>query len=62
MRWFRRSDEQVSVREGRIRMPEGLWVKSDGCKELIYRVELERNLQVCSKCDFHFRVSSRQRL
>ena len=62
MRWFRRGQEEVSVREGRIRMPEGLWVKCDGCKEIIYRVELERNLQVCPKCNFHFRVGARQRL
>ncbi len=62
MGWFRRGEGEVSVREGRIRMPEGLWVKCDGCKEIIYRVELERNLQVCPKCNFHFRVSSRQRV
>ena len=62
MRWFRRGEEEVGVREGKIRMPEGLWVKCDGCKEILYKVELERNLQVCPKCNFHFRVGSRQRL
>jgi acetyl-CoA carboxylase carboxyl transferase subunit beta len=62
MRWFGRGKEEVGVREGKIRMPEGLWVKCDGCKEIIYKVELERNLQVCPKCNFHFRVGSRQRL
>jgi len=62
MAWFRRGGEEVGVREGRIRMPEGLWIKCDGCKEIIYKVELERSLQVCPKCNFHFRVGSRQRL
>ncbi len=62
MGWFRRSEGEVGVREGKIRMPEGLWLKCDGCKEIIYKVELERNLQVCPKCNFHFRVSSRRRL
>ncbi len=62
MRWFGRREEESGVHEGRIRMPEGLWVKCDGCKEIIYKVELERNLQVCPKCSFHFRVSAPQRL
>ena len=43
-------------------MPEGLWVKCDGCKEVVYKQELEKNLNVCPKCDFHFRLSAHQRL
>jgi len=62
MRWFGRGREEVGVREGKIRMPEGLWVKCESCKEIIYKVELERNLQVCPKCNFHFRIGARRRL
>ena len=62
MRWFGRREEEVGVREGKIRMPGGLWVKCDGCKEIIYKVELERNLRVCPKCNHHFRVGSRERV
>lgn len=55
--WFRRSDRS---RESRI--PEGLWVKCEGCKETLYHKELERHLHVCPKCGFHHRISARTRL
>jgi acetyl-CoA carboxylase carboxyl transferase subunit beta len=60
--WFRR--EQTSLPRGQqeSRVPEGLYVKCDACKELIYRKDLEENLQVCPKCSFHFRISARERL
>lgn len=44
----------------RVRMPEGLWVKCLGCNEIIYRKEIERNLSVCPKCRYHFRLSARE--
>ena len=43
-------------------MPEGLWVKCEGCQEIIYSKELERNLKICPKCGFHFRIGARERL
>ena len=43
-------------------IPEDLWVKCPRCAELIYSKELERNLRVCPKCDYHFRLRARQRL
>jgi len=43
-------------------VPEGLWVKCDGCSAVLYRSELERNLDVCPKCSHHLRIGARQRL
>ncbi len=43
-------------------VPEGLWSKCDKCNAILYRSELERNLIVCPKCDYHMRISSRKRL
>jgi len=41
---------------------EGLWVKCDGCSQIIWKKTLNENFQCCSKCDFHFRVDARTRL
>jgi acetyl-CoA carboxylase carboxyl transferase subunit beta len=43
-------------------VPEGLWSKCDNCNSVLYRTELERNLDVCPKCDYHMRISARKRL
>lgn len=43
-------------------VPEGLWSKCDKCSAVLYRSELERNLEVCPKCDYHMRISARTRL
>jgi acetyl-CoA carboxylase carboxyl transferase subunit beta len=43
-------------------VPEGLWVRCDGCGSILYRSELERNLDVCPKCSHHMRIAARQRL
>jgi len=43
-------------------VPEGLWTKCKACSAVLYRVELERNLDVCPKCDYHHRLSARKRL
>ena len=43
-------------------VPEGLWAKCDNCDAIIYRAELERNQDVCTKCDHHMRIAARQRL
>ena len=45
-----------------MKIPEGLWVKCDNCKEIIYRKEVEKNFKVCPKCDYHFRISASERL
>ncbi len=43
-------------------VPEGLWIKCDGCSAVLYRSELERNFDVCPKCSHHMRIGARQRL
>jgi acetyl-CoA carboxylase carboxyl transferase subunit beta len=43
-------------------VPEGLWSKCDKCAAVLYRSELERNMEVCPKCGYHMRVSARKRL
>jgi len=43
-------------------VPEGLWTKCDKCNAVLYRAELERNQDVCPKCNHHMRVYGRRRL
>jgi acetyl-CoA carboxylase carboxyl transferase subunit beta len=43
-------------------VPEGLWSKCDSCQSVLYRSELERNLEVCPKCDYHIRIPARRRI
>ncbi len=43
-------------------VPEGLWVKCASCESVLYRTDLEKNLEVCPKCAYHARVSARQRI
>jgi len=62
MAWFRREPSPLPPKDQESRVPEGLWVKCGACKEIIYRKEVVRNLSVCTKCSFHFRVSARERL
>ena len=41
---------------------EGVWMKCPACKKQLYRAEVEKNLFVCNKCDYHMRISARERL
>ena len=43
-------------------VPEGLWTKCPGCRAILYNAELERNYDVCPKCNHHLRISARQRI
>ena len=43
-------------------VPEGLWAKCNACDAIIYRAELERNQEACTKCDHHMRIPGRRRL
>jgi acetyl-CoA carboxylase carboxyl transferase subunit beta len=62
MAWFRKAKKPKPVRESRSPVPEGLWVKCDGCREIIYSKELLRNLRICPKCGYHFRIDSADRI
>jgi acetyl-CoA carboxylase carboxyl transferase subunit beta len=60
MAWFKKSKEIKT--EKKVKIPEGLWIKCYSCKEIIYKKEIEKNLQVCPKCNYHFRISARERI
>ena len=61
--WFRKDRAPKEVREGRTsKVPEGLWVKCDNCRQILYNKELARNFKICPKCGFHFRLSAPERL
>src|SRR5260221_3344343 len=62
MAWFRKKPEPLPAQEQESRVPEGLYVKCNGCKETIYRKEVVTNQAVCPRCSFHFRISARERL
>ncbi len=62
MAWFRREHTPLPPQEQESRVPEGLWLKCASCKEIIYRKEVVKNLGVCPKCSFHFRIPARERL
>ena len=61
--WFKKIRKpKQAVEHKRIQVPEGLWVKCNSCKEIIYKKEVLRNANVCPKCGYHFRISARERL
>jgi acetyl-CoA carboxylase carboxyl transferase subunit beta len=63
MAWFKKSKAPIAqVSTKTVHMPEGLWTKCKNCEEIIYSKEIERNLNVCPKCDYHFRISARERI
>jgi acetyl-CoA carboxylase carboxyl transferase subunit beta len=61
MAWFTR-DPATAGKESKVRMPEGLWIKCESCKEILSKPELEQNLNVCPRCQHHFRIGSRARM
>ena len=61
MAWFRKEKKPKEAVEKQTAIPEGLWIKCDECKEVIYRKEVEANLNVCPKCGYHFRLTARER-
>ncbi len=65
MAWFRKERPESAAPDAqakKVKIPEGLWVKCDNCKEIIYRKEVEKNFKVCPKCDYHFRITASERL
>ncbi|HUN85635.1 MAG TPA: acetyl-CoA carboxylase, carboxyltransferase subunit beta [Terracidiphilus sp.] len=67
MSWFKRESgeyeppEPNGDGEKRVRT-EGLWIKCPGCRQAIFKADLEANLNVCPKCQYHFKMGARQRL
>jgi acetyl-CoA carboxylase carboxyl transferase subunit beta len=59
MAWFKKDKNKAPKK---VKVPEGLWVKCNSCKEIIYRKEVDRNLKTCPKCNYHFRISAKERI
>jgi acetyl-CoA carboxylase carboxyl transferase subunit beta len=63
MSWFEKlMPSRISTESRSKSVPEGVWIKCTRCDAQLYRNELERNLQVCPKCDHHMRIGARKRL
>jgi len=62
MTWFKRESSELDASgEKRVRT-EGLWEKCEGCRQIIWKKDLDANLNVCPKCERHFRLDARSRL
>jgi len=62
MTWFKRQSGELDPSGEKKVRTEGLWVKCDNCRQIIWKKDLEDNLDVCPKCDKHFRIDARTRL
>ncbi len=65
MAWFKKAKAPLAQSEGegkKVRVPEGLWTKCQNCRETLYSKDLEKNLNVCPKCNHHFRISAGKRI
>jgi len=62
MAWFKRQSGEVDASGEKKIRTEGLWVKCESCRQIIWKKDLEDNLNVCPKCGKHFRIDARTRL
>src|SRR5437764_3619499 len=62
MSWFKRQSQDLDTSGEKKVRTEGLWVKCEGCRQIIWKKDLEENMNVCPKCDKHFRIDARARL
>lgn len=62
MAWFKRESAELDTSGEKKVRTEGLWVKCENCRQIIWKKDLEENLNVCPKCDKHFRIDAKARL
>ena len=62
MAWFKRESGEVDNSGKKTVRTEGLWVKCENCRQIIWKKDLEENLNVCPKCQKHFRIDAHSRL
>jgi acetyl-CoA carboxylase carboxyl transferase subunit beta len=62
MAWFKRESAELDTSGEKKVRTEGLWVKCENCRQIIWKKDLEDNMNVCPKCDKHFRIDARARL
>jgi len=60
--WFSRKPKYAVLKPEKKEIPEGLWTRCPKCLEILYNKELERNLKVCSKCGYHFKLGAWERI
>jgi len=62
MAWFRKDKPPLKASLEKRVQTEGLWVKCESCKQIVWKGDLEGNLYCCPKCDYHFKMSAPERL
>jgi acetyl-CoA carboxylase carboxyl transferase subunit beta len=62
MTWFKREKKPIEAPDQRRVVTEGLWIKCSGCKEPLWKKDLEGNHQVCPKCSYHYKISAYDRI
>lgn len=62
MAWFKKQKSSEADSPKRSKIAEGMWLKCNHCREIVYRKEVERNSKVCPKCDYHFPISVMERI
>ena len=60
MPWFRRSKQNIAPDTQKRELPDGLWEKCPSCGEIIHKKQLELNYWTCLKCDYHWRIGSKE--
>ena len=62
MAWFKKGKTEEPEPPKRSKAAEGMWLKCNHCREIVYRKEVDRNNKVCPKCDYHFPISVIERI
>ncbi len=62
MAWFKKQKTTEADQPKRSKIAEGMWLKCNHCREIVYRKEVERNNKVCPKCEYHFPISVMERI
>ena len=62
MAWFKKQKSSRPDSAKRTKTVEGLWLKCNHCREIVYRKEVDRNNKVCPKCDYHFPITVSERI
>ncbi len=61
-KWFKGKSARKAARQSVDALPDGLWTKCPKCNEILFNKELEKNLRVCNKCGYHYRLKAWERI
>ena len=62
MAWFKRQEYKIHRGAEQKVVTEGLWFKCEGCRQTLWKADLDANFEVCPKCDRHYRIDARTRI